>query len=341
MRRGRRGLPQRAGWTRRRLIGVLLGLLPALVAGPAAAQVRWVMATEYPASTVSGVGLTTFARRVSERTQGAVEVANALDNALKISSGEMIRAAQDGRISGGDAFAGPLEATDPIFGLASLPFVVQSVEAARDLNARARPLYARALAARGLTLLYMTIWPPTGLWTARPLAGPDDLRAMAIRAYDPTSAEVMRAAGAKAEFMPFSEAVAKVRSRDLDGILTSGDGGAGRRLWDDLRYFTAINYAIPISLAVVRTDAVEALPPAQREAVLAAAAETEQSQFALLATRTADNYARMRANGVAIAEPAPPALLASLRAGAAGPIRAWARKVPEEAVAILDGAGPR
>jgi len=27
-------------------------------------------------------------------------------------------------------------------------------------------------------------------------------------------------------------------------ILTSGDGGAGRKLWDDLRHFTPINYAI-------------------------------------------------------------------------------------------------
>lgn len=313
-------------------------ILTAALTGLAIAQTKWVLATEYPASNISGVGLTTFARSVAARTDGAVMVAPALDNALKISSGEMVRAAQDGRIVGGDAFAGPLEATDPVFGLASLPFVVQSVEAARAINARARPLYEAALAARGLTLLYMTIWPSTGLWSAQPLADGADLHAMSARSYDYNSAEVLRAAGAKAEYLPFNEAIAKLKARELNAILTSGDGGAGRKLWDELRHFTAINYAIPISLAFVRSDALEALPKPQQDAVLAAATETEASQFALLGDRVAENYARMRENGVAIAEPAPATVLAVLKRGAVAPIEAWKRKVPAAAVTIVEEA---
>jgi TRAP-type C4-dicarboxylate transport system substrate-binding protein len=115
--------------------------------------VRWQMATEYPQSNISGVGLATFARLVSARTNGFVTTENAFDNELKISAGEMLRAAQERRIAGACAFAGPLEASDAVFGLASLPFVVQSVDAARAVNARARPLYEKALEARGLKLL--------------------------------------------------------------------------------------------------------------------------------------------------------------------------------------------
>lgn len=318
--------------------GVVACILMTALTGLAVAQVRWVMATEYPASNISGVGLTTFARSVSARTNGAMSVATALDNELKISSGDMVRAAQDGRIVGGDAFAGPLEATDPIFGLASLPFVVQSIEAARAVNARARPLYEAALAARGLKLLYVTIWPSTGLWSAQPLADAADLRTMTVRSYDYNSAEVLRAAGAKAEYLPFNEAIAKLKTHALNALLTSGDGGAGRRLWDELRHFTAINYAIPVSLAFVRTDSFEALPKDQRDAVLAAAADTEASQFALLGNRIAENYARMRENGVAIAEPAPASVLAVLKQGAAEPIEAWKRKVPATAVTIVEEA---
>ena len=105
----------------------------------------WQMVTEYPQSNISGTGLATFGRLVAERTHGAVTTATAFDNALKITSGDMLRAAADKRIAGGDPFAGPLEATDAIFGLPSLPFVVQSVDAAKALNAKARPLYERAL----------------------------------------------------------------------------------------------------------------------------------------------------------------------------------------------------
>ena len=312
-----------------------------LAATPVAAQVRWVMATEYPASNISGVGLTTFARIVSSRTGGAVAIATALNNELKITSGEMPAAAQAGRITGGDAFAGPLEAVDPIFGLASLPFVVQSVEAAKAVNGRARPLYEKALAARGLKLLYMTIWPPTGLWTAQPLTRPDDLRSLSVRCYDNTSTEVLRAAGAKAEYLPFNAAIAKLKEHQLNAILTSGDGGAGRKLWDDLHDFAAIDYAVPISLAFVRSDAFDALPKQQQDEVSAAAAETEKSQFDLLASRTVENYAAMRKNGVTIEDPAPASLLAALNHAALKPIDAWKQKVSAEAVAIVDDAERR
>ena len=305
---------------------------------PAFAQAQWKMATEYPESNISGVGLTTFGKTISLKTHGSLTTSNAFDNELKISSGEMLRAAQEHRIDGGDAFAGPLESSDPIFGLSSLPFVVQSVDTAKAVAARARPLYERALAARGLKLLYMTIWPATGIWSDQPLKTVEDLRALSVRTYDNNSAEVMRMVGATAEYLPFNEAIAKVKAHKLNAILTSGDGGAGRKLWDDLHYFTPINYAIPISIAFVRQDRYDALGKEARDEVDAAASETARSQFELLANRTVENYVRMRANGVSIDEPAPPAVIAALKKAGSGPIAAWQTKVSAEAVAILDWA---
>ena len=311
-----------------------LGAIPP----PAIAQVQWKMATEYPESNISGVGLATFGKFLATHTHGLVTTANGFNNEMKIGAGEMSQAAQDRRIDGGDAFAGPLEAFDPIFGLATLPFVVQSVDAARAVNAKARPLYERALAARGLKLLYITIWPATGLWSDRPLKGVEDLSALSVRTYDRTSTEVMRSVGADAQNLSFNEAVARIKAHKLNAVLTSGDGGAGRNLWDDLRHFTPINYAIPISIAFIRQDAFEALPKDTQDQVESAAAETGQSQLGLLANRTAENYARMRANGVSIDEPASPALIAALKKAGSGPIADWQTKVSAEAVAILEWA---
>jgi TRAP-type transport system periplasmic protein len=315
-----------------------IALVVGVIRVPAIAQVHWKMATEYPESNVSGMGLATFGKLVASKTHGYLTTVNAFDNEMKISSGEMLRAAQDNRIAGGDAFAGPLEASDPIFGLSSLPFVVQSVDSARAVNARARPLYELALAARRLKLLYITIWPSTGIWSDQPLQNVEDLRALSVRTYDYNSAEVMRAVGATAEYLPFNEAIAKIKEHKLNAILTSGDGGAGRKLWDDLRHFTPINYAIPISIAFVRQDDFEALPKEVQDQVEAAAAETGKSQIELLANRTAENYKRMRSNGVSIDEPASPAVIAALKRAASGPIAAWQAKVAAEAVAILDWA---
>jgi TRAP-type C4-dicarboxylate transport system substrate-binding protein len=316
---------------------IIAGVL-ALAAAPASAQVTWRMTTEYPQSNISGVGLVTFSKLVAERTGGFVITTTAFDNELKISSGEMPRAAQDGRIIGGDAFAGPLSDFDAVFGLSTLPFVVQSVDVARAVNTRARPLYDKALQAHGLKLLYLTIWPATGLWSDRPLGSADDLRQLSVRAYDDNSAAVMGAVASSAKFLPFNEAIAGLKDHSLNAFLTSGDGGAGRQLWDYLPYFTPINYAMPVSLTFVRSEAFAALPEETQKQVLAAAAETEQSQFDLLANRTAENYARMRANGVNIAEQAPAPMLAALRQAAANPIAAWRARVAPDTVEIVDWA---
>ena len=319
-------------------MALAITLISVILPVSAFAQVQWKLTTEYPESNISGIGLATFGKLLAAKTQGAVTTVTSFDNELKINAREMPQAAQDRRIDGGDAFAAPLESSDPIFGLSALPFVVPSIEAAKAVNAKARPLYARALEARGMKLLYVTIWPATGIWSEQPLRGEEDLRALAVRAYDKSSAEVLRAAGAAAEFLPFNEAIAKVKERKLNAILTSGDGGAGRKLWDDLHHFTPINYAIPVSIAFIRKDAFDALPADQQAAVDAAAAETQASQVELLVNRTAENYARMRANGVSIDEPAPPAIIAALKKAGSGPIEAWRAKVSPEAAAILDWA---
>lgn len=329
-------LPMRNPAQRIRAILVLAALV--LSAAPAMAQVSWRMTTEYPENNISGIGLTTFAERVATRTNGFVTVTNAFDNALKINSGEMPRAALDDKITGGDAFAGALSGLDPVLGLSTLPFLVQSVDVARATNARARPLYEKALAARGLKLLYLTIWPATGLWSDHALTGADDLPKLNLRAYDANSSAVMRAAGANAQFLPMDKALAGLKEHQLNAFLTSGDGGAGRKLWDFLPHFTAINYAMPISIAFVRSEAFAALSdPMQRE-VMAAAAETEQSQFALLGHRTTENYARMRDNGVTIVEPVPQFLVAALRSAATGTIATWEAQAGTDAAAIVDWA---
>ena len=329
--------------TRRHVVSALLHVCAALFAvalcaGPAAAQVSWRMATEYPQDNISGIGLVTFSKLVAERTGGFVTTSNAFDNELKIISGDMPRAAREGRIAGGDAFAGGLSALDPLFGLPTLPFVVQSVETARALNARARPLYEKALASQGLKLLYLTIWPATGLWSDRAIENADDLSKLSMRSYDAASTAVMRAAGATAEILPMDATLAGLREHRLNAVLTSGDGGAGRRLWDFLPYFAAINYAMPISLAFIREEAFAALPAAVKADVLTAARDTEQSQLELLAHRTAENYARMRENGVHIADPAPASVVKNLRQAAANPIAAWKARVGGEAIEIADWA---
>lgn len=307
----------------------------------AMAQVKWDMTTEYAESNISGTGLATFAKLIGERAGGRLTIVPSYDTAKGVTSGQMIGAIRDGKIAGGDAFAGPLESTDSIFALPSLPFVTQSLQASERLNQLARPLYQKALAERGIKLLYVTIWPATGLWAVRNPATPADLKLLSVRTYDRSSEAVMRNAGATAAFLPFNDAMAKLKTGEINSVLSSGDGGAGRKLWDYLHGFTALNYATPISIAMISAADFNTLPKDLQAIVEQAAAETEAHQLSLLSDRTQQNHAQMRANGVAIQADVPPEVMEVLRRAAGPTVDAWRAKAGPDAQAILDAAVAR
>lgn len=93
----------------------------------------------------------------------------------------------------------------------------------------------------------------------------------------------------------FADALPRLRAGELDAVLSSGDCGAGARLWEVLPHFTVLDYASPLSLAFCNARALGALPEAARAAVMQAATQTEARQFRTIVSRTAENEARMGA----------------------------------------------
>lgn len=322
------GLLRRFAWL------VLLVVQPVL-AQTAEAQTVWRMTTEYPATAIPGQGVTTFAERLAATSGGRITIVPSYDASLGIKSAGMLDAVQSNTIEAGDAFAGALASVDPVFQLSSLPFLATSIADARRLTDLARPLYARVLALHGQRLLYTTPWPPSGIWSKRALAGPADLAALTIRTYDETSNRVMSAAGAGAVMISFADAMPKLRDGSVNAVLSSGDGGAGRRLWELLPHFTEISYVMPLSIATINASLYAALPDDLKRAVDTAARATDDAQWALIETRQAENYATMRRNGVTIAADPDLALLAPLKAGGVAITAEWERAAGPEAAALL------
>src|SRR5258706_22155 len=118
---------------------------------------------------------------------------------------------------------------------------------------------------------------------------------------------------------------------EINAVLSSGDGGAGRKLWEHLPRFTEINYAVPLSFTTVNLARWKALDDDTRKAIENAAAETEARQWQALEGRLAQNYARMRENGMAIDTVVAPALRTRLRESARGAIDEWSARAGPEA----------
>ncbi|MDO9498581.1 TRAP transporter substrate-binding protein [Falsiroseomonas sp.] len=289
----------------------------------------WTAATEYPAGAMPAEGLT----RLAEAARPLV-ITPAFDAPGGVRSAAMPRAVAEGRFAIGDAFAGALGELDPVFLLSSLPFLATSAAEAKRLLVAARPAYQEALETLGVTLLHVTPWPPTGIWSRRPIATPADLRGLKLRTYDATGTETMRALGAEAEQLSFQAVATRLADGSMDAVLSSGDGGAGRRLWEHLPHFTEIGYAMPVSLAFGDPARLRALTEDQRAGLERAATRTETGLWTLLETRDAANKQRMRENGVTIAQPAAP-LLAALREAGGVAVKAWEAKAGATGSEIL------
>jgi TRAP-type C4-dicarboxylate transport system substrate-binding protein len=281
------------------------------------------MPTEYPQSAMSGLGITTFTQHVAELSAGKLLIQPSFDATKGIRSADMLTAIAEHRVQAGDAFAGSLEAEDAIFALPSLPFLVTSIADARRLADLARPYLAAALHNRGQRLLYLTPWPASGIWSKTPLKTPADLSGLSIRTYDKISRDIFARAGANAVSISFADTMPKLVDSSINAVLSSGDGGAGRELWQFLPYFSEITYALPMSIASVNQAVYDGLAPELREAIDTASRQTETELWLALSTRLQENYARMRANGVTIDDHPAPEIIAALQSGAVAAQQAW------------------
>jgi TRAP-type C4-dicarboxylate transport system substrate-binding protein len=319
-----------------RLLHMLAGALLLLYPANVRAQTAWDMPTEYPQNAMPGLGVTTFAKRLGEFSTGKLQIRPSFDAASGIRSASMLTAIAEGRVQAGDAFAGALETEDAIFALPSLPFLVTSIADARRLADLARPFLAAALEKKGLRLLYLTPWPPTGIWSKAPLKTPSDLSGLSIRTYDKVSTEVFAGIGAKASQISFADTMPRLVDGSINAVLSSGDGGAGRKLWEYLPYFSEITYSLPLSVAGVSQALYDGLSQDLRATVDSAGRQTEIALWLALSTRLQENYQRMRQNGVTIDVAPAPAIIAALQSGAAVAQRAWCTRSGPVCIQVLD-----
>ncbi|MGN6580775.1 MAG: signal peptidase, partial [Bordetella sp.] len=86
--------------------GLAAAVLALAAACPANAATTLTMATEYPATSMPGLGVSTFAELVAKKTKGQVVIQASYDNSKGIKSSDMIDAVQARKVDAGDAFAG-------------------------------------------------------------------------------------------------------------------------------------------------------------------------------------------------------------------------------------------
>lgn len=297
--------------------------------------ISWNLANEYPATSLPSEGDGEFARRVAQLTDGRVRINPCCDGLLGLSSRQQFDAISSGAVVLADSFAGALGDVHVLFQLSSLPFLTASTDDARRLFELARPHYDTVLQGHGQKLLYASPWPPTGLWTKFAPSRVRDLQDLRVRTYDAMSADVFAPLGARSSVVAFADALALLASGGIDAVLSSGDGGAGAKLWERLPHFTPLDYAVPLSLTTIHRASWEALDATLQRSVLTAAAATMQSQWRRMQTRVNENVLRLRAAGATLNSAISTEFRAAFEAAAAQVIAAWLERAGPEGRALL------
>ncbi|MQR01737.1 TRAP transporter substrate-binding protein [Glaciimonas soli] len=307
---------------------LLLPILTLALASPLLAQTQTLrLINEYPATSITAVADLQFAANVKQLAGNTLTITTEQENQNPFKGNAQVNALSEGKIEIATLFSGIIGANDPLFLLSSLPFAVSNFDDARALANCAQPTIEQHLLKLNAHLLYITPWPPSGIWSSVPMTDAATLRALQIRTYDENSRAVFALAGAHSANLPFSAVPAKLAAGELNAVLSSGDGGAGNRLWEQLKNFTAINYSIPLSYTVINQDVWQQLQPEQQAILTEAAKRTAATSWNNVKDRIKANYTRMREHDVSLNLTPAPEIQDSLRNAARTQISNWRQKI--------------
>src|SRR5689334_15270488 len=92
---------------------------------------QWTLANEYPATSLPGEGDEFFAKTVADLTEGRISIITMPDAKLGYRSRAQLEAVAKGHTQLANTFGGAIAEEEAVFGLSSLPFVVDDVAKAR------------------------------------------------------------------------------------------------------------------------------------------------------------------------------------------------------------------
>lgn len=302
-----------------------------------AADVTLNLSNEYSATSIHGVGDARFADLVAEKTGGTVEVVVHYGGALGYKSADHFDAVGEGALEIADTYGGALGGIDPLFLISSLPFFVTTVEEAELLYKVAEPEFKKVFEDNNQILLYASPWPPSGIWASDAKDSSDALAGLKIRTYDKNGTTALNELGAAAVRLSWADVVPSISTGAIDAVLTSAEGGVSGSFWEHFDTFTEIyNYAIPLNFVHISKDTFDTLSEEQQVAVLEAAAETRELNWAAIPERLATTYGQLAENNVEVVTSSDDAYRAALQIAGEAALTEWLESTGDRGQALID-----
>src|SRR5262249_80749 len=180
---------------RRRQFITLLGGAAAVWPLAVHAQVKWNLASAYPAGNFHSANLSDFAKDMGEATGGKL-VITVYPNASLFPATMITSAVRVGRAQIGEVLISLHEREAPIFSVDIVPFLATSYDEARRLWAASKPAIERKFAADGLMVLVGGAWAAQGIYSKKQINSISDMRGLSWRVYNDGTQRIAQIVGA-------------------------------------------------------------------------------------------------------------------------------------------------
>jgi TRAP-type C4-dicarboxylate transport system substrate-binding protein len=276
-----------------------------------------------------------FAEALAEASGHDIIVTVHPGGSLGYKSADHFDAVRDGAVEIADTPANFLGGFAPYFLISSMPFLVKSVDEAKLLLEIARPEYERILEENGQKFLYASPWPASGIWSREPVKNAEDLVGVKIRTFDPNGTKAFQAIKAAPIQLAWADVVPQLATGGIDAVLTSAEGGVSQKFVEQTKYFTEINYALPLNIVHMNKDAFDRLSPDQQKMIMDAAAIASDRNWAEVVGRTEKNYAQIEKDGGVITADGNESLLVDLSKAGDVILEEWLEKTGERGAATI------
>ncbi len=277
-------------------VALLIGATAVLVGG----DVKLDLNAKYGANNFHTKGAEEFAGLVSKYSNGSVKIIVHAGSSLV--KGNPLKAVKDGTAPMTDMFIPFTSGGGKVFGISALPFVASSYDDAYELYQISKPAYAKVAKRWNQKMLYAVTWPPSGIYSMKPIDSTEDFADIKARTYDKNSANFVKMAGGNAVALPWGEVYSALQTGMVNGVVTSSASGKDGKLWEVLKNFTKIGYAYPLQAVTINLDYWNSLNKEQQSAMSKAAKEIEAKQWEQSKKEDAVALEMLSDNGMKVSE---------------------------------------
>lgn len=258
----------------RRVLAVTLMFL--LVLAPAALAKTTLSAhSVYSDAHYQVEALKMMGEKVKELTGGSVEFNVISGGALGYKGPDLLRVVKEGQLDISEIVSTGLTGSSQIFGVRSLPMLINGWDEAEKFNRIARPYYEKICDEWNQKLLVVSSWPFADLWTTKSVKGLEDLKGMKVRTYDRSGALFVEAFGGTPLALPLAELYTAFSTGLVQGTISSAVSAKESNIYEVTKYCIPIQVTTSSSIMTINKDAWNKLTPEEQKALEQAAAETE------------------------------------------------------------------